>query len=140
MKSDTGSLYVEVEGDPSIFAIFEEDNNEGFLSIYDQRKQKVIAVTRVYQNAKSLNVQQADVQVLWSTDQRKCGVIVWKKMRAILDLADRDIVAELQSPSSPGITDPLWLSSFDYLDIETYVEARKRYWREAAERYNVENG
>jgi hypothetical protein len=50
---------------------------------------------------------------MWSDSGLKCGVVIWGKMRGIIDLT-KDLPGRvwLTGINTPGIDDPEWLSGF----------------------------
>jgi hypothetical protein len=125
-------LMVEVEGQEGIFAIFSEDEGAGFFCVYKPETATVLAQVRVYVCSEELPVRKSDIKVMWSSDQTKCGVVIFGRMRAVLDIAnEREVCLPLEDPKSPAITDPKWLEGFgDYLDLDQFIRARQRYWKE----------
>jgi hypothetical protein len=56
-----------------------------------------------------------DVGVVWSADGAKCGVIIWEKMRGIIDrLKNQEGRVKLDKRETPGIGDKEWLKGFDW--------------------------
>jgi hypothetical protein len=125
-------LMVEVEGPEGLFAIFSEDEGAGYFFAYKPETQTVLAQIRVYACSETLPVRESDIQVMWSSDQTKCGIAIWGRMRGALDVASgREVCMPLENHLSPAITDPEWLKGFDnYLDENQFIRARQRYWKE----------
>jgi hypothetical protein len=126
-------MWLEVEGPKGLFAIFEEDKGAGYFSAYSpMTSEPLLGSIQVYKPSEQLQIRKEDVLVMWSSDQTKCGVAIWGKMRAIMDIASRkEIRVPLESRQTPGITDPEWLGGFEsYLDQNQFVRARQRYWKE----------
>ena len=72
----------------------------------------VVPILRIY-CGEALEIEESDVDVLWSMDLGKCGVVVLGQMRAIIDLAGkRQCRAGMTTRDSPGIRDKEWLSGF----------------------------
>jgi len=126
------NLVVEVEGPEGLFAIFSEDEGAGYFFAYKPETQTVLAQIRVYVCSETLPVHESDIQVMWSSDQMKCGVAICGRMRGVLDIASgREVCMPLENHLSPAITDPEWLKGFDnYLDENQFIRARQRYWKE----------
>jgi hypothetical protein len=133
-------LWLEEEGPNGLFAIFQEDEGTGSFYVYEPTKQTVLASVRLYVRPAEIEIRESDVQVMWSADQTKCGVTVWGRMRAILDIQGRkEIFAPLENRLSNAVTDPEWLKGFeDYLDQNQFIRARQSYWAEIAKEHGQE--
>ena len=104
------------KGAAGYFAVFEDDGDTGYLYVYDPIGQEIIQYVQVYSDSRSLNVAPYDVQAVWSSDGAKCAVIVWEKMRAIIDLAGgQQGRVKLEHRNTPGIGDRNWLKGFEHL-------------------------
>jgi hypothetical protein len=124
-------LTLEVQGPEGLFAILTEDEGAGYFYVYKPETQTVLAQILIYESGHEFAVNQKDAQIMWSADNKKCGVIIWGTMRGIIDLSDgREICAPLQGRMSPPISDAEWLKGFDsYMDEEQFIRARQRYWK-----------
>jgi hypothetical protein len=122
----------EVEGPVGLFAIFSEDEGAGYFCSYRLETHTVLAQVRVYVCSEKLSVRESDVQVMWSSDRTKCGVAIFGRMRAVLDISnERELCLPFEDRKSPAITDPKWLEGFgDYIDLDLFIRARQRYWKE----------
>lgn len=106
-------IIVDREGPKGIFGVFEDDGETGYLYIY-KPEEGIQRHLHIYDRVPELNICAEDVRVSWSRDFSKCGVVIWGKMRGIIDLK-KGVEGRvwLDSPNSPGIDDPNWLSGFD---------------------------
>jgi hypothetical protein len=96
------------------FAVFEDEGETGYLYLYDSARRNVLQHLQIYDQAKTLDVAPEDVEVVWSADGAKCGVIIWNKMRGIIDrVKTQEGRVKLDSRESPGIGDKEWLKGFD---------------------------
>jgi hypothetical protein len=131
---------MEVEGPVGLFAIFSEDEGAGYFFFYKPETQTVLAQVRVYVCSEELSVRESDVQVMWSSDRKKCGVAIFGRMRAVLDIAnERELCLPLEDRKSPAITDPEWLKGFeDYLYQDQFIRARQRYWKEMVKEHEAD--
>jgi hypothetical protein len=95
------------------FAVFEDEGETGYLYVYSPKEQTILRYLHVYDRSEQVNVTREDVQVAWSQDGLKCGVIIWEKMRGIIDL-NKDYPGRvwLENRNTPGVDDPEWLSGF----------------------------
>lgn len=94
-------------------AVFEDEGETGYLYLYSSREQAVVRYLHIYDRSNKLPVSRDDVQVAWSQDGAKCGVLIWGKMRGIIDVAsDREGRVWLESRDTPGIGDREWLEGF----------------------------
>lgn len=104
------------KGPDGLFAVFEDDNTTGYLYLYDSQSGRATRHLHLYDRSQKLDVASRDVEVAWSQDGAKCGVAIWAKMRGIIDRRkDRPGRVWMESRDSTGITDPEWLSGFEYL-------------------------
>ncbi len=104
---------VYAKGPRSLFGVFEDDGDTGYLYILNKAEQRILQRVQIYDDAKNLGVSAEDVQVLWTGSDIKCGVLIWNKMRGIIDhTGDREGRAKLYSRETPGIDDIGWLSGF----------------------------
>lgn len=104
---------VDELGPNGLFAVFEDDGETGYLYVYEQDGKGVMKHLKIYSSARKLNVQEGDVQVIWSERGDKCGVVVWGGVRGIIDLAhDQEAASSVDDRQSPPITDPKWLAGF----------------------------
>ena len=95
-------------------AFFEDDGETGYLYVSDKKTNRIIKHVQIYDHARQLDLQEGDVQVVWSSDGKKCGVVIWGGVRGIIDLAHgTEGRAKLVSRATPPITDSQWLSGFD---------------------------
>lgn len=106
-------LVVYEKGPAGLFGVFEDDGDTGYLYILDVTEQKIVQRLQIYDNARRLSIGPEDVEVVWSEDRSKCGVLIWNKMRGIIDLtAKREGRVKLENRETPGIGDNGWLSGF----------------------------
>jgi hypothetical protein len=97
-----------------LFAVFEDDGDTGYLYVFAVADQQIRQRVQIYDKAKILNVVPEDVRVVWSADGAKCGVIIWNKMRGIIDrVKNQEGRVKLDGRESPGIGDKEWLKGFD---------------------------
>lgn len=67
----------------------------------------------IYDRVPNLTVREQDVCVIWSEDLTKVGVLIWKKMRGIINLAtDQEGRIWLENRDTPGIDDSKWMGRF----------------------------
>ena len=105
---------VENPGPSNLFGVFEDDGETGYLYIYEQDGQGVLRHLHIYDRSLGLGVVEGDVCVKWSEDHSKCGVIIWGKIRGIIDLANgSEGRVWLESKNSPGLGDQKWLLGFE---------------------------
>jgi len=51
---------------------------------------------------------------VWSSDGKKCGVVIWNGFRGIIDLdRDEEGRVKITSRQTPPIKDPEWLKGFE---------------------------
>ena len=106
-------LMLEAQGPDELFAIFSEDEGSGYFYVYKPESQKVLARILIYESGQKLSVRESDVQVMWSSGYKKCGVAMYGKMRGVIDVEKgQDGRVWLESRETPGIGDAEWLSGF----------------------------
>ena len=67
-------------------AVFEDEGDTGYLYVYDTRDDNVVRYLHIYDRTSQTDTLPQDVQVAWSANEQKCGVVIWGKMRGIIDL------------------------------------------------------
>ena len=111
--TNTSDFIVEASGPSGLFGVFEDDGETGYLYLYEPDGQGVTRHLHIYDRTPELHVQESDVQVEWSTDQTKCGVRIWGKMRGIINVASgQEGRVWLVGRSTPGIGDAEWMKGF----------------------------
>jgi len=137
-KPVSSELWLEAQGPPGIFAIFQEDRGEGYLFAYDTHTKKVLGQVQVYRKQRGLSVRRGDIRVMWSRDNSKCGIAIMGQMRAIIDvLQKRERCVPVESEFNTGIIDTEWLRDFDdYVDETGFLRSRRRYWGEMVRRHS----
>jgi hypothetical protein len=104
---------VEQPGPDNLFGVFEDDGETGYLYIYEPDGRGIITHLHVYDRTDKLNVEESDVQVIWSLDGSKCGVMIWGGMRGIIDMShNKEGRVWLEDRNTPAISDPEWLRGF----------------------------
>ncbi|HZR30119.1 MAG TPA: DUF2251 domain-containing protein [Terriglobales bacterium] len=107
------NFIVYSKGPNGWFAVFEDDGETGYLYLYNSEHQKVARHLHIYDCSEKLNVAAKDVKVMWSKDGTKCGVMIWNKMRGIINLKGAEGRVWMENRDTPGIGDQEWLSGFD---------------------------
>jgi hypothetical protein len=139
--NDPVRVFVGSDSSPEEYDAFFEDTvgdketpPGGYLYVKKRNAEKIIRHLKIYQAP--LEVKEDDIEILWSSDGKKCGISIWGRMRGIINLADgREISTPLESRESPAIADPEWLDGFEYyLDQNQFIRARQRYWKRMAKR------
>lgn len=141
--NDPVRVFVGSDSSPEEYDAFFEDTvgdketpPGGYLYVKKRNTEKIIRHLEIYQAP--LEVKEDDIEILWSSDGKKCGISIWGRMRGIINLADgREISIPVESRESPAITDPEWLDGFEYyLDQNQFIRARQRYWKRMAKRFD----
>jgi hypothetical protein len=100
-------------GPEDYVGFFEDDGETGYLYVSDRKKNEVVQHLQIYNSSRLLNIDENDVQVVWSKDGKKCGVSIWGGMRGIIDIGRKvEGRAFVESRSTPPIDDPVWLEGF----------------------------
>jgi hypothetical protein len=109
------NFIVYERGPDDLFAVFEDDGQSGYLYLYDSKTGDIAEYLHNYDRSENLQVCPEDVEVIWSEGGRKCGVIIWGKMRGIIDRQERlPGRVWMENSDSPGIADKEWLRGFEY--------------------------
>ena len=114
-EDDSARIFVaDTYGLDDFVAVFEECANKGTLYLSDLREDRIIRHLHIYDNGGALNVCEEDVQVVWSIDLTKCAVIIWGRMRGVMDINNnQEERVKVESRDTPGIRDPEWLKGFE---------------------------
>jgi hypothetical protein len=97
-------------------AVFEDEGETGYLYAYSIATASLQTHVHVYDRSDALQIVRDSVDVLWSTDESKCGVRIWGQMRGIIDLRTRrEGRAWLENRDTSGINDPEWLRGFELM-------------------------
>jgi hypothetical protein len=113
IEGKSGDFVSEALGPPGLFGVFEDDGETGYLYLYEPDGREVFGHLHVYDRSPSLKVEAQDVRVLWSEGYKKVGVLIWGKMRGIIDLGTgQEGRVWLERRNSPGIADTQWLEGF----------------------------
>jgi len=120
-KHDDVRVFVgDTEGPGDFVGFFEDDGETGYLYVSNRKLDKVVKHVQIYSDAKAINPQEQDISVVWSSDGKKCGVIIFNGMRGIIDLEKRtEGRSKMTDRSSPSIEDPNWLNGFEKYLIES---------------------
>jgi hypothetical protein len=88
-----------------------------YLYVYEPDRRGVVCHLHIYDRNTSLEVNEADVDVAWSVDLSKCGVVIWKKFRGIINISTgQEGRVWMETRQTPGIADKAWLPGFP-LDV-----------------------
>jgi hypothetical protein len=109
----TSEFGIEAAGRQGLFGVFEDDGDTGYLYLYEPGGREVFGHLHVYDRNPNLPVQEGDVRVLWSDDLSKVGVLIWGKMRGIVNVVTgQEGRVWLENRNTPGIGDTEWLKGF----------------------------
>ena len=113
--TDQQKVFVgDTSGPDKYTGFFEDDGETGYLYVSDRRTNEIVRHLQVYNRSAELGVEEKDVQVVWSSDGKKCGVLIWGGMRGIVDLAKgSEGRALVKSRDTPPIDDSDWLEGFE---------------------------
>jgi hypothetical protein len=102
------------KGPDGLFAVFEDDGHSGYLYLYEAKTQEIVEQVHNYDTSDKMRVRPQDVEIVWSRNGLKCGVLIWKKMRGIIDRQlRRPGRVWMEDENSPGIVDLQWLTGFE---------------------------
>jgi hypothetical protein len=103
---------VESEEHEGLMGVFEDDDETGYLYLY--RFDSGIERELFIYKCGSLEIEQHEVEVLWSRDHAHVGVKILGELRGIIEIAR---VADLRVPfpyrDAPGIVSHEWLRGFE---------------------------
>ena len=123
-------LMVEKFGPKNIAGIFHEDDGEGFFFLYDSAAGEVLRQVQIYERPTVPEMPPTQVEIVWSADEQKSGLMLWGRMRALLPLdeTEQEVVYVTEQPEDPSI-DAANLTDFpQYFDRRKLLTARKEYW------------
>ena len=107
-------LVADDSGPEEYTCFFEDDGETGYLYVSDRSERAIIRHLQIYTNSAQLNITKDDVRVVWSSNGKKCGVLIWGEMRGIIDIGKGiEGRAFLESRRSPPIRDAVWLEGFE---------------------------
>lgn len=113
-------------------AIFHEDEGEGYFFLYRQASREVMEQVQLYSVPTVPRIREEDVDIFWSRDEAKAGIAIWGRIRAILGATGKsEEICPVQSPDSPAIEPDTSATFPEYVDRKPFLEARKRYWKDA---------
>ncbi len=102
-------------GSRGLACVFQDDGETGYFYLYDEGGSGVLDDLHIYTRSANLDVAENVVEMLWSRDGNKCGVVIWERMRGIFNIQENTkIAARLESPDTSPITDPEWLKNFEF--------------------------
>lgn len=108
------NFIVDESGPNGLVGVFEDDGDTGYFYLYDADADTILDDLQIYSDAKALRLDEQDVEVVWSSDEQKCGVRIWNGMRGIIDVTGNTKVhSKLESRSSASITDSYWMEGFE---------------------------
>lgn len=107
-------VFVSDKSGPEEFVgFFEDDGETGYLYVSSRCSNEVVKHLQIYRDSEKLSLREEDVEVVWSKDAAKCGVLIWGGMRGIIDIKnDREGRIMLEGRDTPQIDDPEWLQGF----------------------------
>jgi len=109
-----GDFIIAEIGPNDLAGVFEDDGETGYLYLYEENGRGIISHLHIYNRSDELDVSEDDVSVVWSAGGNKCGVVICDGMRGIIDLENhQQMTTDFDSPDSPPISDPQWLSGFE---------------------------
>ncbi|HEX6285643.1 MAG TPA: DUF2251 domain-containing protein [Pyrinomonadaceae bacterium] len=107
------NFIVDKSGPNGLVGVFEDDGDTGYFYLYDVGGETILGDLQIYNDAKALKFDEHDVEVVWSSDEQKCGVRILNGMRGIIDVkGNMKVNSKLESRDSVPITDPYWLEGF----------------------------
>ncbi len=107
---------MEASGPANLFGVFEDDGETGYLYLYEPEGRGIVDALKVHAASAQLNLKEAEIEVRWSDDHTKCGVIILGRLRAYFDLAEgRRVGSKFNCRTDKGINDPDVLREFGLL-------------------------
>jgi hypothetical protein len=111
------SFVLEAPGPKKWRCIFEDEGDTGYLYLFDHERRTIVQHLHIYDRTAELQIHAGDVRLQWDLTGTKCGVVIWEKIRGIIDLAKkRPGRVWLADRNSPGIADPDWMTGFKGFD------------------------
>lgn len=107
------AFIIDTGNGEGFFGVFEDDGDTGYLYLYEPDCREIVDYLHIYNYPKKIGITKKDVEVVWSTNRKKCGVKVWGKFYGIFDLAlNGKIRKPVKDKDTPPITDETLLRGF----------------------------
>jgi len=96
-----------------LYGIFENAADTGYFYLSDHGGDGIIDHLHIYDYPEKIGVEEADIEVVWSQDETKCGVKIWGRFYGIFDLRrSQKIGIFIKNKDTTAITDPTLLEGF----------------------------
>ncbi len=111
---DDGSFVLYSPGPGEIFAVFEQNAEDGRFYLYDGESKRVLRSAHVYDRINA-EVHSDEIDVGWAADDSACGLAVFGQFRAFLGLKSAlELRKPLANEDSPGFSEAEWPRGFEH--------------------------
>jgi hypothetical protein len=101
-------------GPGGVLAVFEDDNETGWLYLYDTAQRTILRSAHVYNRA-DVAVAEDEVDIGWAADESVCGLAVWGQFRAFLGISNAlEMRKPVVSDDEQGICAQDWPPGFEH--------------------------
>src|SRR5262249_28333391 len=109
-----GGFLLYSPGPGAIFAVFEQNAEDGRFYVYDAEKKLVLRSAHVYDRI-NVEVREDEIDVGWAADDSVCGLAVFGQFRAFLGVKSAlEVRKPLDDEDSPGFREAEWPRGFEH--------------------------
>ena len=113
-SSDDGSFMLYSPGPGEIFAVFEQNAEDGRFYLYDAESKHILHSAHIYDRVNA-EVRDDEIDVGWAADDSACGVAVFGQFRAFLGVkSPLELRKPLADEESPGFSEAEWPRGFEH--------------------------
>jgi hypothetical protein len=115
-EEDFVAVFVgDTQGPDDLVGFFEDTGESGDLYISSRSLKKIAHHLQIYRRSDSLEFSENDVRVIWSRDQRKCGVFIHGVLRGLINVSTGEGIRFLPRESSKSQQN--WTAEFEWEDL-----------------------
>lgn len=109
-----GSFMLYSPGPGEIFAVFEQNAEDGRFYLYDGESKRILRAAHVYDRVNA-EVREDEIDVGWAADDSACGLAVFGQFRAFLGVKSAiELRKPLAKQDSPGFSESEWPRGFEH--------------------------
>lgn len=112
--ADDGSFVLYSPGPGEIYAVFEQNAEDGRFYLYDGESKRILRSAHVYDRINA-DVRDDEIDVGWAADDSACGLAVFGQFRAFLGVKSPiELRKPLANEDSPGFSEGEWPRGFEH--------------------------